>query len=69
MFGGWIPLAVDSDSKGTGQIYEREWKCTNTLAALNTGELASVLSICQSRVFAHLLFCYLSVLIYHYVNY
>merc|ERR1719354_1207367 len=35
VFGGWVPLVVD-DGKST---HEKEWKCTNTLAALNVEKL------------------------------
>lgn len=35
VFGGWVPLTCENDSK-TGTLYqEKEWKCTNTLAVLN----------------------------------
>jgi host cell factor len=36
VFGGWVPLVLD-DAKG--DKHEKEWKCTNTLACLNLGEL------------------------------
>ena len=35
VFGGWIPL-ISSD-KHDQNTNEKEWKCTNTLAALNLG--------------------------------
>lgn len=35
LFGGWVPLIVD-DGKSS---HEKEWKCTNTLAALNVEKL------------------------------
>lgn len=36
VFGGWVPLAIQSE-KSTAEsfIQEKEWKCTNTLAVLN----------------------------------
>lgn len=35
VFGGWVPLNCENDTR-TGQLYqEKEWKCTNTLAVLN----------------------------------
>ena len=43
VFGGWIPLATDLDNKSQVQIHEREWKCTNTLACLDTGNSAIAL--------------------------
>ncbi|RWS30313.1 host cell factor 1-like isoform X2, partial [Leptotrombidium deliense] len=38
VFGGWVPLVVDNDRSVigvTGNVHEKEWKCTNTLATLN----------------------------------
>lgn len=37
VFGGWVPLVVDTDNRGgtPGSLHEKEWKCTNTLATLN----------------------------------
>lgn len=36
VFGGWVPLVCENDTKTGGSIQqEKEWKCTNTLAALN----------------------------------
>ena len=37
VFGGWVPLVVDTDNRGgsPGSLHEKEWKCTNTLAVLN----------------------------------
>jgi hypothetical protein len=34
VFGGWVPL-ITSDTN------EKEWKCTNTLAAFNLGKIHS----------------------------
>ena len=36
VFGGWVPLVIDTDVKVA--THEKEWKCTNTLASLNLGE-------------------------------
>ncbi|XP_043193091.1 host cell factor 2-like isoform X2 [Amphibalanus amphitrite] len=33
VFGGWVPLVIDTDVKVA--THEKEWKCTNTLASLN----------------------------------
>lgn len=36
VFGGWVPLVVDNDARAnSGNVHEKEWKCTNTLATLN----------------------------------
>jgi len=35
VFGGWVPLVCENDAKTGGSVQEKEWKCTNTLAALN----------------------------------
>jgi len=35
IFGGWVPL-ITSD-KNDHYTNEKEWKCTNTLAAFNLG--------------------------------
>ncbi|CAG2178286.1 unnamed protein product, partial [Oppiella nova] len=35
VFGGWVPLVCENDTKTGGSVQEKEWKCTNTLAALN----------------------------------
>lgn len=37
VFGGWVPLVIDDDNRGVqvGNVHEKEWKCTNTLATLN----------------------------------
>ncbi|XP_053202592.1 host cell factor 1-like isoform X2 [Panonychus citri] len=37
VFGGWVPLVYDDDNRGQqpGNVHEKEWKCTNTLATLN----------------------------------
>jgi len=35
VFGGWVPLVCENDSKTGGNVQEKEWKCTNTLATLN----------------------------------
>ena len=45
VFGGWVPLVVD-DGKSS---HEKEWKCTNTLAALNVGE--SIFFVCFPFLF------------------
>lgn len=35
IFGGWVPLIMlDKNDQGAN---EKEWKCTNTLAAFNLG--------------------------------
>lgn len=40
VFGGWVPLVIDNDNRSglggqAGNVHEKEWKCTNTLATLN----------------------------------
>ena len=35
VFGGWVPVFGED---GRHPIHETEWKCTNSLACLNTGE-------------------------------
>lgn len=37
VFGGWVPLVYDDENRGQqpGNVHEKEWKCTNTLATLN----------------------------------
>lgn len=40
VFGGWVPfLLEDSTTRSTGLNFEKEWKCTNTLACLNVETL------------------------------
>ena len=42
IFGGWVPLMTDSDilkSVGQNNNYEKEWKCSNSLACLNMENL------------------------------
>lgn len=42
VFGGWVPLVVDSDNRSgnPGNVHEKEWKCTNTLATLNLDSMS-----------------------------
>ena len=39
VFGGWVPLVMDDVKVAT---HEKEWKCTNTLASLNLGNVICV---------------------------
>lgn len=41
VFGGWVPLIIN-DSKATT---EKEWKCTNTLAILDLGNIHKIYKI------------------------
>ena len=38
VFGGWVPLI--SSEKNEQFANEKEWKCTNTLASFNLGNVA-----------------------------
>ena len=35
VFGGWVPLVVEEAKGG----HEKEWKCTNSLASLDIGNI------------------------------
>ncbi|XP_074594058.1 host cell factor 1-like [Brevipalpus obovatus] len=50
VFGGWVPLVIDTENRNVqaGNVHEKEWKCTNTLATLNLDSMRWDLNLPES---------------------